>query len=72
MAWPAAHQRAMQRDWYARVSGRTHSLRYDLRRRGHHQLRAVFHRPIAIEEQDILGTGANINRENTHWVYSCC
>ena len=79
MARPAAHdhagqQRAARR---AAVAARTWPATICVGR-GHDQLHAVLDRPVAVEQQDILGAGADIDRQNSamalplhRWLTSC-
>ena len=66
-ARPAAHDHAGDQQGQPR-RGRPPDLLRPIStcRRGHHQLQAVLRRPLAVEEQDVLGAGADVDGEDLH------
>ncbi len=69
-ARPAAHNHAGDQEGQASCC-RLLDLPSDQQRgRRHDQLQAVLRRPLAVEEQDILGAGANVDGKDLHGLMS--
>src|SRR5262249_52845427 len=66
VAWPAAHGDAFEDKCLALRGRGANAVRGDDGRRWQHQLETVLELTIGVENQDVLGTGADVDGQNLH------